>query len=101
MRRARAKPIADDACGDVAGDLARLVTTHAIGDPEHHRLGDERVLVAHAYLTDVGRSPPTHRRLVGESDVITHYSASNTVLPICTRSPLVRFAGAARRFPLR
>ena len=76
--------------GDLAGDLAGLVPAHAVGDAEDHRLGDERVLVAGAHQTDVGGGPPTHGRLVGERNVVAHYSASNTVLPICTRSPLAR-----------
>ena len=82
------QPVADDARGDVAGDFAGLMSAHAIGDTEDHRLGDEGVFVPGAHLPDIGRRAPAHRRLIGERDVIAHYSASNTVLPICTRSPL-------------
>ena len=82
--------------GDLAGDLAGLVAAHAVGDAEHHRLGDEGVLVPGAHPTDVGGRTPPHRRLVGERDVIAHYSASKTVLPICTRSPLVRCSGVSQ-----
>ena len=68
--------------GDVAGDLAGLVPAHSIGHAEHHRLGDERVFVAGAHQPDVGRRAPAHGGLVGERDVIAHYSASKR----CCRS---------------
>ena len=96
-----AEPVADDPGGDVAGDLTGLMPAHAIGDAEDHRLGNEGILVPTSHLTDVGGSPPPHGRLVGERDVIAHHSASNTVLPICTRSPLVTRSGAVTRLPLR
>ncbi len=98
---AGAQPVADDARGDVAGDLAGLMSTHAIGDPEHHRLAHVGVFVAGPYQPDVRRCTPTNGRLVGERDVVAHHSASNTVLPTCTRSPLVTCSGAVRRLPLR
>ena len=87
--------------GDRAGDLAGLVAAHAVGDTEHHRLGDEGVLVPAAHQPDVGGRAPAHSRLIGEGDVVAHHSASNTVLPICTRSPLATCSGAVSRLPFK
>ena len=95
------EPVADDSGSDVAGDLAGLMPAHPIGDSEDHRLRDVGVLVSGAHQSDVGGGPPTHGGLIGEGDVIAHYSASNTVLPICTRSPLVTRSGSVSRLPLR
>ncbi len=75
------------------------MAAHSVGDAEHHRFADERVFVAAAHQADVGSRTPADRGLIGESDVIAHHSTSNTVLPICTRSPLVTCSGAVTRFP--
>ncbi len=47
--------------GDVAGDLAGLMPAHAVGDAEHHRLGDVGVLVAGAHQPDVRSLHPNAR----------------------------------------
>ena len=101
VRGTGAQAVAHDACGDLAGNFTCLVTAHSVGDAEHHRFDDVRVLVADAHQPNIGRGTPPNGGLVSECDVVGHYSASNTVLPICTRSPLVIRSAAVSRLPLR
>ena len=44
--------------GDGAGHLTGLVAAHAVGDGEHHRFGDEGVLVVAADAAGVGGGAP-------------------------------------------
>ena len=45
--------------GEGAGDLARLVSAHAVGDDEHRLLDEDAVLVLLADAARIGDDPPT------------------------------------------
>ena len=71
---------------DPAGDFARGVTTHAIGDGEQARAGVHRVLVEVAEEADVAAS--------GEPQGQRHLRSSNVVLPIRIGTPSGTGVGA-------
>ena len=76
----RGEGLAEGVDGDRRGDLAAAVAAHAVGDgPQPVGVGDERrVLVDLPDLAGVAR---------GAGPQLGHPRTSNTVLPICTRSP--------------
>ena len=73
----RAELVLEGLDGEVAGDLARLVAAHAVGDGEEAVDRQEGVLVGLADLADVGGRAP------GEAG----HRSSITVLPTWSRSP--------------
>ena len=90
--RTRGQAIAQHVGGHRAGHFTGLVATHPVGHREHERLGEVRVFIGFAHAAGIGGGAPAQH--------LAHW-ASNTVEPICSRSPLVMGRAPTSRPPFR